>query len=175
MARWAFDVTRSTISGPTARSRQTRSSSSAAIWMLDLCFSTSAPPVALAPAKVAQTLRVWVRRLRADDVTTRRGRGSEGFGPWEAMPQHQSGTDPPASNRTPQPRQEATLDQIVLARTWSRMMAHLDLMWSRALADAGLRPGTKERRVSMLSSILLAVSADSSRRRGLVRRRPPAV
>ena len=82
IARWTFDGTRSTISPPTAHSRRTRIPSSAAIWMLD--------PSALAPAKVAQTLLLLVRRLGADDVTTPRGRGSEEFGPLETMP-HQQG------------------------------------------------------------------------------------
>jgi len=54
--------------------------------MFDLCLSTSAPTVALAPAKVGQTLLLLVRRLGADDVTARRGRGSEEFAPLETMP-----------------------------------------------------------------------------------------
>jgi hypothetical protein len=107
--------------------------------MFDLCLSTSAPTVALAAAKVAQTLLLLVRRLEADDVTERRRRGSEEFGPLDAMP-HQQGTDPPSSHRKPQPQHDATLDQIPLAGIWSRTIARLSLMWSPALADAGLRP-----------------------------------
>ena len=53
-----FDVTWSTISQPTARSRRTRSSSSGATLTFDLCLSTSAPTVALAPAKVGQNSAV---------------------------------------------------------------------------------------------------------------------
>lgn len=48
--------------------------------------STSAPPVALAPAKVGQILPVLVRRLGTCAVTARRGRGSEEFGPLETIP-----------------------------------------------------------------------------------------
>ena len=118
IARWTFDGTRSTISPPTAHSRRRRIPSSAAIWMLD--------PSALAPAKVAQTLLLLVRSLGADDVTTPRGRGSEEFGPLETMP-HQQGTDPPSSPRKPQPRHDATLDQIPLAGIWSRTIARVGL------------------------------------------------
>ena len=48
-----------------------------------------------------------MRRLGADNVTARRGRGSEEFGPLDSMPQHQQGTDPPSSPRMPQPRHNA--------------------------------------------------------------------
>ena len=105
-------------SPPTAHSRQRRIPSSAAIWMLD--------PSALAPAKVAQTLLLLVRSLGAYDVTPPRGRGSEEFGPLETIP-HQQRTDPPSSPRKPQPRHDATLDQIPLAGIWSRTIARVGL------------------------------------------------
>jgi len=69
----------------------------------------------------------------------------------------QRGTDPPSPPRTPQWRHGATLDQILLAVTWLRTIARLALTWSHALAAAGLQPWTREQRVSMLSSIALAV------------------
>ena len=109
-----------------------------AIWMLDPFALAAAPAVALAPAKVGQTLWVLLRRLGACTVRTRRGRGSEGFGPLELMP-HQQGTDPPSWHGTAQPRHVAAPDQIVLAWTWFRTIARLDLTRSPALADAGLR------------------------------------
>ena len=126
-ARWTVDGMRSTISPPTAHSRPTRPSSSGATSMFGLCLSTSAPTVALAPAKVALSLQRIRGRLGADDTTTRRGRGSEEFGPLETMPQHQPGTDPPSSPRKPPTRHDATLDQILLAGTWSRTIARLGL------------------------------------------------
>jgi hypothetical protein len=107
--------------------------------MLDLCLSMSAPTVALAPEKVALSLQRIRVRLRADDAAVHRGRGSEGFGPLEAMPQHQRANDPSSSHQTPQPLHDATLGQMLLAGAWSRTMARLGLMWP-ALADAGLRP-----------------------------------
>ncbi len=58
-----------------------------AIWMLDPFALAAAPAVALAPAKMRQTLLLLVRRLGACAVMTRRGRGWEGFGPLESMPQ----------------------------------------------------------------------------------------
>jgi hypothetical protein len=47
-------------------------------------------PSALPPVKAGQTPLLLVRRLGADDVTARRRRGSEEFGPLEMMP-HQQG------------------------------------------------------------------------------------
>ncbi len=55
--------------------------------------------------------------------TARWGRGSEEFGPLDAMPPHQQGTDPPSSLRMPQPRHDATLDQMLLAGALSRRIA----------------------------------------------------
>ena len=53
-----------------------------AIWMLDPFALAAAPAVALAPAKVGQTLWVLLRRLGACTVRTCRGRDSEGFRPF---------------------------------------------------------------------------------------------
>jgi hypothetical protein len=79
-------------------------------------------PSALAPTKEGRILPVLVQRLGADDVTARRRRGSEEFGPLEMMP-HQQGTDPSYSQRTPQPRHDATLGQMLLAGAWSQAIA----------------------------------------------------
>jgi hypothetical protein len=94
------DGMRPTICPPMARSRQTRIPKSAAAWMFDPCPLVAAPTVALAPVKLGRTLLLMMRRFGADDGTARRGRGSEEFGPSDAMPQHQQGTDLPffASN-----------------------------------------------------------------------------
>ncbi len=123
-----------------SRSRQTRIPKSAAAWMFDPCPLVAAPTAALAPVKLGRTLLLIIRPLGADDVTARRGRGSEEFGPLDAMPQHQQGTDPPSSLRMPQPRHDATLDQMLLAGAWSRAIARLGLTSLPALTDAGLRP-----------------------------------
>ncbi len=120
---------------PLARSRHARRSSSGATSMLGLFFSTSAPTVALAPAKEGQALPVLVRRLGAYAVTARRGRGWEEFGPLEPTP-HQPETDPPP-HRTLQPKHRATFDQIPLAGTRFRTMARVGLTPSPALAGAG--------------------------------------
>jgi hypothetical protein len=72
IVRWPFGLAWSTLSLPTARFRQTRIPSSAAIWMLDPFALASATTVALAPAKTGQTLLLLVRRLGASAVTTRR-------------------------------------------------------------------------------------------------------
>ena len=101
------DGMRPTICPPMARSRQTRIPKSAAAWMFDPCPLGAALTVALAPVKLGRTLLLIIRRLGADDVKARRGRGSEEFGPLDAMPQHQQGTDPPSSPRMPQPRHDA--------------------------------------------------------------------
>ena len=101
------DGMRPTICPPMARSRQTRIPKSAAAWMFDPCPLVAALTAALAPVKLGRTLLLIIRRLGADDVTARRGRGSEEFGPLDAMPQHQQGTDPPSSPRMPQPRHDA--------------------------------------------------------------------
>ena len=96
------------------------------------------PTAALAPVKLGRTLLQIVRRLGTDDVTARRGRGSEECGPLDAMPLHQQGTDPPSSPRMPQPRHDATLYQMLLAGVWSLTIARLGLTSLPALTDAGL-------------------------------------
>jgi hypothetical protein len=83
--------------------------------MFDPCPLVAAPTVAFAPVKLGRTLLLMMRRFGADDVTARRGRGSEEFGPSDAMPQHQQGTDLPSSLRMPQPRHDATLYRMLLA------------------------------------------------------------
>jgi len=93
--------------------------------MIDPRPLVAAPTAALAPVKLGQTLLLIMRRLGADDVTARRGRGSEEFCPLDATPQHQQWTDPPSSPRKPQPLHDATLDQMLLAGAWSRTIARL--------------------------------------------------
>ena len=73
MARWPFGVTWWTISQPTAHCLQMTLPSSGATSIFDLCLSTSAPAVALAPAKVGQTLLLLVRRLGACAVMNSSG------------------------------------------------------------------------------------------------------
>jgi hypothetical protein len=138
--RWTDYGTRSTISPPTAASRQKRIPSSAAVWMVDHPFALApAPTAALATVKRVRTPLLTPKRLGVDDVLAHRGRGSEEFGPLETTP-HQQGTDPPSWFRTQKPRRDGTLDQILFAGTWLRTVARLGLRWSPALADAGLRP-----------------------------------
>ena len=108
--------------------------------MLDPIALAPEPTAALAHVKVGPSL-LWVGgRLGADDAAVRRARGSEEFGPLDAMPQHQRATDLPSSPRMAQPRHDATLDQILLAGIWFQTIVRLGLKWSPALAGAGLRP-----------------------------------
>jgi hypothetical protein len=100
----------------------------------------AAPTAALAALKLAPTLLLTMRRLGADDAAARQRRGSEEFGPLDTMPQHQQGTDLLSSPRMPQPRHDATLDQMLLGGAWSRTIARLGLKRLPALADVGLRP-----------------------------------
>ena len=78
MARWPFGVTWSTLSQPPAHCLQMTLPSSGAISIFDLCLSTSASAVALAPAKMAQNSAVvsaasWSVRSN-DSSGTRLGR-----------------------------------------------------------------------------------------------------
>jgi hypothetical protein len=132
--------------------------------MLDLCLSTSAQTVALAPAKVAPSPQRLRGRLGADDVTTGRGRGSEGFGPLEAMPPHQRVTDLLSAHRPPQPRPDATLGQMLPAGAWSRSIGTSGF---EVVASLGRRrTSTVNEGTARLNVVLDTAdrTADSSRR-----------
>ena len=84
-----------------------RESEFGAIWMLDPIALALEPTAALVPVKVGPSLPRIGGRLGADDAAVRRARGSEEFGPLDAMPQHQRGADPPSSPRMGQSRHDA--------------------------------------------------------------------
>ncbi len=113
-ARWTDAANRSTISLPMAASRQKKIPSSAAVWMVDPFALAPVPTTPLATVKGVRNLLLIVRRLRVDDVTARRGRGSEEFALLKTT-LHRWGTDPPSWFPTQMPRHDGTLDQILFS------------------------------------------------------------
>ena len=129
--------------------------------MFDLCLRCPHRR-SLWRAKVGRTLLLLVRRLGADDVTARRdeARKNRPFGDDATS----AGNRSPSSQRTPQPRHGATLDQTLLAGACSRTIRASGF----DVASLGRRrTSTVNEGAARLNVVLDTAhrSADSSRRR----------